>query len=243
MTDLMNQNFSWLVLLSILMFNISCAGNTLEDDFATPSTANSHYIQCCTSAKILRKSAEKMLKELGFLKKGSNFNQAIIDFQLQKMFLEVREFKKIRGQLNEVTYFALLEKFQKHQAESIALISKAELKIGTEIYAIEKIKCEKYGQWVQLYKGTIKELYDSRAAIVLQKRYGFKHHPTKKGTSNTDWFCVPKQKYCYSEINFTAWQGKYQPNNIVEFPKADIFLIDIGIAAGTESILQKKCNR
>ena len=59
--------------------------------------------------------------------------------------------------------------------------------------------------------------------------------------SSTDWFCIPKRKYCYSEIGFQAWQGRYKPNGIIEFPKTDIAQIEI--ISVIEEILQIQCDQ
>ncbi|MDM8567591.1 peptidoglycan-binding domain-containing protein [Candidatus Halobeggiatoa sp. HSG11] len=203
--------------LFVLIFIISCTGNTTEDDFANPSTIKPN-IECDESKQILSNSATKMLQELGFA--TSNLNQAIIKFQHQNQL-------EVTGKLNANTYYTLLDKPSK-------------FKIGAEIYAIEKIKCEKYGQWVQFYKGTLKQIVADTVILKLVQRYGFKHNPTKTGVSTTDWFCVPKQKYCYSEIDFHAWQGKYQPNDMVKFPITDAFITDI--TSEIEKRLQQKCN-
>ncbi len=206
------------------IFTISCAANTTEDSFATPSTISQVIENRYTESEyILLKSAEKILQELGFL--TANLKQAITEFQHQNML-------ETTGKLDAITYFALLEKFKL-----------AKLPVAKKVYAIETIKCEKYGQWVQFYKGTLKKNAGNIVEVKLLQRYGFKHHPTKQGVSSTDWFCIPKRKYCYSEIDFHAWQGKHQPNDIVKFPKADIFLANIGVISGIEDILQKQCKQ
>ncbi|MFK5969736.1 MAG: hypothetical protein QM487_06395 [Candidatus Marithrix sp.] len=212
------------LLAIFLIFTISCTGNTTESSLATPSTTRPTVeITCNESKQFLLQNTEKILQELGFT--NSNLTKSISDFQYQHN-LEVTD------NLNTITYLTILEKFKLPK-----------LQISEEIYAIEKIKCEKYGQWIQLYKGILKKITKDIVEVQLKQRYGIKHNPTKQGISNTDWFCVPKRKYCYSEINFQAWQGKYQPNKIITLPKTDIFLAKSGIIPIIEEILQIKCDQ
>ena len=191
-----------------LICTISCTGNTTESSLATPSTTRPVIeITCNESEQILLQSAEKILQELGFI--NSDLTIAISNFQYQNKL-------EITGKLNSITYLTLLEKFKSPK-----------LQIDKEVYVIEKVKCEKYGQWIQLYKGMLRKIAGNKVTVQLTQRYGIKHHPTKQGVSSTDWFCIPKRKYCYSEIGFQAWQGQYKPNDIIEFPKTDIAQLEI----------------
>ncbi len=207
-----------------LICTISCTGNTTENSLATPSTVRPAIeITCNESGQFLLQSTEKILQQLGF--SNSDLTKSIRDFQYQHKL-------EITGNINAITYLTLLDQFKLPK-----------LKKDEEVYIIEKIKCEKYGQWVQLYKGILKKIDGNIVKVQLKQRYGIKHNPTKQGISNTDWFCVPKRKYCYSEIDFQDWQGKHQFNEIVTFPKIDVFLAKIGIIPGIEEILQIKCDQ
>ncbi|MCK5719303.1 MAG: hypothetical protein KAH84_05050 [Thiomargarita sp.] len=185
---------------------------------------------------ILIKSAKKILTELAFFK--GSLEQAIVDFQQNEMMLKPN---KITGKLDEPTYFALLEKFKHNLPKNE--ITKEFFKIGMEVYAVAETKCEKYGEWALLYKGLVEKSVGDKISIIIKKRYAFKHNPAKKGVSKTDWFCAPKRKYCYSEINFSAWQGKHRPNDIIEFLKANVFSASIDITTGTDKIFQTVCGR
>ena len=226
----------------------------------------------CTEKDILAKSATKMLTELGLFKDNLEqtitdfqLNEMMLEQDkitsqldehtylalLEKFQQKYQaEFEKTK-QENQTTLKKLKQEKTakpkllqpKSSPKPKPTISKNTLQPGMTVYAIEKTKCEKFGEWALLYQGVVKQVFGDNVKITVKKRYAFKHHPTKKGVSKTDWFCAPKRKYCYSEVTFSAWQGKHHLNDIVEFPRANVFSANVDIVPGTDKILQKTCTR
>lgn len=112
------------------------------------------------------------------------------------------------------------------------------------VFAIEQFECSNIsGDWIILYEGIITEKANDMLFIRLLKRYGYRYHPDKEGIDDTDWWCVPKKRHCYSEVKFTDWQGEYSENEIVSFSKERVYNANMGIVNGISDFLETNCKR
>ncbi|GEM_PF-5705358 len=92
------------------------------------------------------------------------------------------------------------------------------LKTGDSVYAIDKIECQgAHEAFVLYYQGELQNILKDKVQIRITKRYAMWYDAHKTGISDTDWWCIPKKRFCYSTINFADWRGKFKPNDIGDF--------------------------
>jgi len=116
--------------------------------------------------------------------------------------------------------------------------------INDRAFAVEKFECSDIsGDWIIFYEGTVTDKKDDTISLRLEKRFGYRYHPDKEGIDNTDWWCIPKKRHCYSPVKFSDWQGKYSENQVVTFPKSQVYNARITIINGISIFLQQNCNR
>ena len=114
---------------------------------------------------------------------------------------------------------------------------------GIDIYAVEKLSCEgPNGGWALVYDGTVKKKYKNKALIQLKKRYGFRFNPRKTGINSSDWYCVPRRRICYSEVDFSDWKGKHDKGDQVTFRRSKLLPKASGIKLAIGTTIKKKCN-
>jgi peptidoglycan hydrolase-like protein with peptidoglycan-binding domain len=94
------------------------------------------------------------------------------------------------------------------------------LKIHDSVYAIDKIECKgDHEAFILYYQGELENILENKVQIRITKRYALWYDSHKSGISDTDWWCIPKKRFCYSMINFTDWRGKLKFNDLGEFDK------------------------
>ncbi|HIE02171.1 MAG TPA: peptidoglycan-binding protein [Thiotrichaceae bacterium] len=92
------------------------------------------------------------------------------------------------------------------------------LKTGDSVYAIDKIECQgAHEAFILFYQGELEDILKDKVQIRINKRYAMWYDTHKTGISDTDWWCIPKKRFCYSTINFTDWRGKLKANDIGDF--------------------------
>ncbi|MDM8515573.1 peptidoglycan-binding domain-containing protein [Desulfobacterales bacterium HSG16] len=118
------------------------------------------------------------------------------------------------------------------------------INIDDRVFAVEKMQCSDIsGDWIIFYQGIVTQISGELFSLRLEKRFGYRFHPEREGINNTDWWCVPRRRHCYSAIKFDDWKGKYEKNMIVQFEKDKIFNSRITIINGISRFLQQNCNR
>lgn len=116
-----------------------------------------------------------------------------------------------------------------------------ELKVGDGAYGIESISCEgASGSWVLLYRGTVAQVNEDAVAISVNARFGLRYWPSAEGYDDSDWFCVPRRRFCYSQINFSDWHGKVTANERVSIPRDHVFSDRLRPVAA-QPMIQREC--
>ncbi|MEN8217235.1 MAG: peptidoglycan-binding domain-containing protein [Pseudomonadota bacterium] len=94
------------------------------------------------------------------------------------------------------------------------------LKTGESVFVIEKIECKSENEALVLfYKGQLQERQDSQVEVNVNKRYAMWYDIRYEGVSKTDWWCIPKKRFCYSSVSFTDWDGKLKSGEVASFEK------------------------
>ena len=118
------------------------------------------------------------------------------------------------------------------------------VEVGDMVFAVEKVECSDIsGDWVIFYEGTALTKDPDTISVRLEKRFAYRYHPEKEGEDRTNWWCVPARKYCYSEIQFSDWDGKYVPNQTRRFPSDMVYNAKIQIPHGMSFVLEQACNK
>ena len=82
------------------------------------------------------------------------------------------------------------------------------------VFVIDKIECKSSDEaFVLFYQGELQKV----DKVNINKRYALWYDTKRKGINRKDWWCIPKQRFCSSEINFTDWRGKLKPGDIETF--------------------------
>jgi hypothetical protein len=92
------------------------------------------------------------------------------------------------------------------------------LKNGELVYALDRIECKgDHEAFVLFYQGQLEQIQKDKVQVRISKRYAMWYDFHKEGVSTTDWWCIPKKRFCYSTINFTDWRGKLKPGSVGDF--------------------------
>jgi len=116
------------------------------------------------------------------------------------------------------------------------------LEVGSPAFAIESIQCEgTSGTWVLLVKGPIREIGGDAVTVSAESRFGLHYWPKEQGKDETDWFCVPRRRFCWSKVSFSDWGGKLKQDDLLSLSADRIFPERLGIPAGTQPIIERQC--
>jgi hypothetical protein len=145
------------------------------------------------------------LSELGYF--TYSLRQADIKSVTEAVKLFQQDIKvESTGLLDDITW----EKLQKVR---LSKNKQAELKTINTVFAIDKVECKSsHEAFVLFYQG---ELQDTDK-VSINKRYALWYDTKREGINRKDWWCIPKKRFCSSEINFTDWRGKLKPGDIFQ---------------------------
>lgn len=122
------------------------------------------------------------------------------------------------------------------------------LKPGDNIFALETVECKNQHQaWLTFYEGKIESIDNDKVNTHLKKRYALWYDRRKTGIFEGDWWCIPRQRFCYAPVKFTDWAGQQQAGDAHRFAKNMIIPTtttlgrDHGIAALTAHITTRQC--
>ena len=94
---------------------------------------------------------------------------------------------------------------------------------GALAYLVESVQCKAAGEaWLRFYEGMVTDLGDEGAQYQLGRRISLWYDPSSAGVNAEDWFCVPKRKFCYNDVTFTQWDGKYEAGDRLDVDYADL---------------------
>jgi len=114
--------------------------------------------------------------------------------------------------------------------------------VGERAIAVESIDCRLGGDAdVLLMVGEVARTDAAETEIVASQRFAAKYSPAASGVDTTDWWCVPKKRYCYQEVPFTAWRGEHRAGDSLVVPTAETFHVDWGIERSLRSAAQAAC--
>jgi len=117
------------------------------------------------------------------------------------------------------------------------------LKTGESVFAIEKIECKSDNEALVLfYEGQLQELQKTQVRVNVNKRYAMWYDLRHYGVSKTDWWCIPKKRFCYSSIDFTDWGGKLKSGDVGSFEKKLTIPGSFDITALVAHASKRKCS-
>ena len=94
------------------------------------------------------------------------------------------------------------------------------LKTGESVFVIDRMECKsKNEMFVLFYEGQLQKLQHSQVQVNVNKRYALWYDRRREGVSKTDWWCIPRKRFCYSSINFTDWRGTLKISEVGLFEK------------------------
>jgi peptidoglycan hydrolase-like protein with peptidoglycan-binding domain len=88
------------------------------------------------------------------------------------------------------------------------------------VFVIDRIECKsKHEAFILFYQGQLQQLQSHQVHVRVDKRYALWYDLHKEGVSDKHWWCIPKKRFCSSNINFTDWRGKLKPKEVGQFKK------------------------
>ena len=112
------------------------------------------------------------------------------------------------------------------------------------VYVVESVDCSYLsGDWVVLYEGTVEAVADDFYEVKLVKRISYRYHPEAEGYNDSDWWCIPRRRHCYSEIEFSDWNGKFKKDQVVPFEKSKVFNKKMTLINGALIYIKNECGR
>lgn len=177
-------------IISLLLSNITCS------KINKPLPQLPTKITTYQAAGIYKVAAS--LAELGYF--SYSLRQADIESVTAAVKLFQQDIKvKPTGLLDDITW----GKLQKVQLSKNRRI----------VFVIDKIECKSSDEaFVLFYQGEL----EKADKVNINKRYALWYDTKAKGINRKDWWCIPKKRFCSSEINFTDWRGKLKPGDIFQ---------------------------
>ncbi len=118
------------------------------------------------------------------------------------------------------------------------------VQIGDTVFAMEKIECSEIsGDWAIFYEGIVVGKNDDTVSVRLEQRFAYRYRPNKKGIDDSNWYCIPVKRHCYSTVKFGDWGGTYSPEQVASFPVDQVYDAGTGIVKGVSTFIQQKCER
>ncbi|MEE4357330.1 MAG: hypothetical protein V2I97_12760, partial [Desulfococcaceae bacterium] len=116
--------------------------------------------------------------------------------------------------------------------------------INDRVFALELCECSGIsGDWLLFYEGTVTARENKRISVRLEKRFGYRHRPDMEGIDDSNWWCIPRKKHCWSQVKFSDWAGKYMPGQVIVFQESDILNTKIGQVNALSHWLRQKCRQ
>ncbi|MEK7989582.1 MAG: peptidoglycan-binding domain-containing protein [Thiotrichaceae bacterium] len=116
------------------------------------------------------------------------------------------------------------------------------------VFAIENVKCKnKNAAWITFYEGEVQNIENNQIQVKLSDRYALWYDSRKDGISYGDWWCIPRQRFCYAKVKFSDWGGKLKTGENYTVDKNKVIPIDTklgrdeGIAALSAELADKQC--
>ncbi|MCK5717742.1 MAG: hypothetical protein KAH77_09670 [Thiomargarita sp.] len=117
------------------------------------------------------------------------------------------------------------------------------LKIGDTVFALEKVDCKNADEtFILFYKGRLQNIQNGKTHIIATERYALWYDRNYKGIDNTDWWCIPKKRFCFSKISFLEWNGKIKQDAIGEFKTAWTIPSTFEITDFAENMANQVCS-
>jgi hypothetical protein len=182
--------FKMIFIISLLLSNITCS--KIKKPLAPLPTKITTYQE----AGIYKVAAS--LAELGYF--SYSLRQADIESVKAAVKLFQQDIKvEPTGLLDDITW----GKLQKVQLSKNRRV----------VFVIDKIECKSsHEAFVLFYQGEL----EKADKVNINKRYALWYDTKAKGINRKDWWCIPKKRFCSSEINFTDWRGKLKPGDIFQ---------------------------
>ncbi|OAD24108.1 carboxyl-terminal protease [Candidatus Thiomargarita nelsonii] len=198
----------YLFLISLFLSNTACIGVKSED--TTPPAEPA--IVDIQSASIY--SVATPLAQLGYFKgelKQAKLTEVEIALKSFQRDIQVAE----TGLLNEIIWKRLNNVKLTHafatelsDLENASEEQQALLKEDESVFAIEKIDCKSpHEAFVLFYKGQLQQVQNDQAQITVTERYALWYDRRHEGVVETDFWCIPRKRFCSSPIQFSDWGG------------------------------------
>ncbi len=187
-------------IISLLLSNITCS------KINKPLSLSQLPTNITTYKEVGIYKLAASLAELGYF--SHSLRQADIESVKAAVKLFQQDIKvKPTGLLDDITW----GKLQKVQ---LSKNRQAALKAIDIVFVIDKIECKSsHEAFVLFYQGELQKT----DKVNINKRYALWYDTKHKGINRKDWWCIPKKRFCSSEINFTDWRGKLKPGDIETF--------------------------
>ncbi|MBX2856265.1 MAG: hypothetical protein KTR21_14835, partial [Rhodobacteraceae bacterium] len=120
--------------------------------------------------------------------------------------------------------------------------SRRPAQFGSLAYVVESVECKAAGEvWLRFYQGMVTDLNGDVAQYQLGRRISLWYDPSAIGVNANDWFCVPKRRFCYGDVSFMQWEGKYEAGDRLEVNYPDLENSEDNLLDYAEALAKRHC--
>ncbi len=112
---------------------------------------------------------------------------------------------------------------------------------GEDVYIIESIDCVSSGGAALLLEAETQDTSGSSTNVRIARRFRLTWNSSEEGITRDNWWCVPRSRYCYSEIGFDEWQSAYEQGGFYEFDVSHLISAHLGIVAAIGTRIELQC--
>ncbi|MER9554334.1 hypothetical protein [Mesorhizobium sp. M0323] len=131
-------------------------------------------------------------------------------------------------------------------------------KPGEEVFAVDKVKCDKHGNFIVGSAGKIAAPEQNPASdtdgvpvirlkmLASDVNFGASLDPLNRkiaesSVNPTEYWCIPAQEFCYRQVEFGDFGVKAEPNDLSHFSKGDVVSLRNGLVAALARVVMDKC--
>ncbi|MER8475985.1 hypothetical protein [Mesorhizobium sp. M1163] len=131
-------------------------------------------------------------------------------------------------------------------------------KPGDEVFAVDKVKCNKHGNFIAGSAGKIAAPEQNTASdadgvpvirlkmLASNVNFGASLDPLNRQVAEssvnpTEYWCIPAQEFCYRQVEFGDFGIQAKPNDLSHFSKDDVVSLRNGLVAALARVVMDKC--
>jgi len=114
--------------------------------------------------------------------------------------------------------------------------------VGESAIALEWVKCGAFDVNLRFFTGEVVAGGEDGFTIAILERYAAKFTPDAVGLDASQWWCIPRARYCYEEVAFEDWDGPRAAGDRFRAAPNEVFSSSWGIERAVQSVVDERCS-